>query len=162
MSNVGFLAAMKEMDIEVAVTQVGDRYVLERMIKDGAVLGGEASGHVIFHNHHSTGDGIIAALQLLSIMRETGQPLSELAKVMKVFPQKLINLDVAQKPPVEEIAELQKAVKKAEAELGDKGRVLIRYSGTQPMCRVMVEGPTDEITTRIAGELAAVVKKCIG
>jgi phosphoglucosamine mutase len=162
MSNFGFFAAMKEMGIEVAVTQVGDRYVLERMIQDDAVLGGEASGHVIFHNHHSTGDGIIAALQLLSIMRETGKPLSELAKVMKVFPQKLINFDVATKPPLEEIAEIQQAVQTAEAELGDKGRVLIRYSGTQPMCRVMVEGPTDEMTLRLAEELTAVVKKCIG
>ena len=162
MSNFGFLSAMKEIGIDVAITPVGDRYVLERMIKDDAVLGGEASGHMIFHNHHSTGDGIIAALQLLAIMRETGKPLSELAKVMSVFPQKLINFDVAAKPPLEEIAELQKAVKKAEAELGDKGRVLIRYSGTQPMCRVMVEGPTDEMTNRLAEQLTAVVRKCIG
>jgi phosphoglucosamine mutase len=162
MSNFGFLCAMKEMGIDVAITPVGDRYVLERMIKDNAVLGGEASGHVIFHNHHSTGDGIIAALQLLSIMRETGKPLSELAKVMSVFPQKLINFDVAQKPPLEEIAEIQQAVKKAEAELGDKGRVLIRYSGTQPMCRVMVEGPTDEMTNRLARELTDIVRNCIG
>ncbi len=162
MSNFGFFAAMKEMGIETAVTDVGDRYVLQRMIEDDAVLGGEASGHVIFHNHHSTGDGIIAALQLLSIMRETGKPLSELAQIMKVFPQKLINIDVAKKPPVEEIAELQAAIQKAEAELDDKGRVLIRYSGTQPMCRVMVEGPTEEKTVRIAEELADIVRKCIG
>ena len=162
MSNFGFLSAMKELGIGVAITPVGDRYVLERMIKDDAVLGGEASGHVIFHNHHSTGDGIIAALQLLAIMRETGKPLSKLAKVMKVFPQRLINFDVAKKPPLEDIPEIQKAVKKAEAELGDKGRVLIRYSGTQPMCRVMVEGPTDEMTSRLAEQLTAVVKKCIG
>lgn len=162
MSNCGFLAAMEKLGIEVIVTPVGDRHVLERMIGDDIVLGGEASGHMIFHNHHSTGDGIIAALQLLAIMRETGSLLSELAKVMSVFPQKLINIDVAQKPPVEEIAELQKAVKKAEAELGGNGRVLIRYSGTQPMCRVMVEGPTEEITDRIARELAGVVRECIG
>ena len=133
MSNFGFFAAMKEMGIETAVTDVGDRYVLERMLKDDAVLGGEASGHVIFHNHHTTGDGIIAALQLLSIMRETGKPLSELGRVMKIFPQKLINLDVKEKPPVEEIAGLPEAIQKAEAELDDKGRVLIRYSGTQSM-----------------------------
>ena len=162
MSNVGFLAAMKEMGIDVSITPVGDRAVLERMLQEDAVLGGEASGHIIFHNHHSTGDGIIAALQLLSIMRETGRTLSELAAVMKVFPQKLININVAQKPPIETIGELQEAIAAAEAELGDKGRVLVRYSGTQPMCRVMVEGPTDEITGRIAGELAAVVTKCIG
>lgn len=162
MSNVGFLAAMKELGIDVAITPVGDRYVLERMIEDDAVLGGEASGHVIFHNHHSTGDGIIAALQLLSIIRETGKPLSELARVMSVFPQKLINIDVARKPPLEEISALAEAVEKAEAELGDQGRILIRYSGTQPMCRVMVEGPTDEITNRLAEDLAGVVRACIG
>jgi len=161
MSNFGFFAAMKEMGIETAVTDVGDRYVLERMLADDAVLGGEASGHVIFHNHHTTGDGIIAALQLLSIMRETGKPLSELGQIMKIFPQKLINIDVKEKPPVEEIAGMPEAIKKAEDELADNGRVLIRYSGTQHMCRVMVEGPTDEMTTRIAETLADVVRKAI-
>jgi len=162
MSNFGFFAAMKEMGIETAVTDVGDRYVLERMLEDDAVLGGEASGHVIFHNHHTTGDGIIAALQLLSIMRETGKPLSELGQIMKIFPQKLINIDVRKKPPVEKISGMSEAIKKAEEELADKGRVLIRYSGTQPMCRVMVEGPTDEMTNRIAETLADVVRKAIG
>lgn len=162
MSNFGFFAAMKDLDIDVAVTCVGDRYVLEKMLEDDALLGGEASGHVIFHNHHTTGDGIIAALQLLSIMRETGEPLSELATVMDIFPQRLINIDVKEKPPVEEIAGLPEATKKAEAELADKGRVLIRYSGTQHMCRVMVEGPTDEMTNRIAEDLADVVRTAIG
>lgn len=162
MSNFGFFAAMKELDIDVAVTAVGDRYVLEKMLEDDAVLGGEASGHVIFHTHHSTGDGIIAALQLLSIMRETGEPLSELAKVMDIFPQRLINIDVKEKPAVEDIDGLPEATAKAEAELGDKGRVLIRYSGTQHMCRVMVEGPADEITNRIAEDLAEVVRAAIG
>lgn len=162
MSNFGFFAAMKDLDIDVAVTGVGDRYVLEKMLEDDAVLGGEASGHVIFHTHHSTGDGIIAALQLLSIMRETGEPLSELAKVMDIFPQRLINIDVKEKPAVEDIDGLPEATAKAEAELGDKGRVLIRYSGTQHMCRVMVEGPADEITNRIAEDLAEVVRAAIG
>jgi len=162
MSNFGFFAAMKEMGIETAVTDVGDRYVLERMLEDDAVLGGEASGHVIFHNHHTTGDGIIAALQLLSIMHETGKPLSELGQIMKIFPQKLINIDVKEKPAVEEIAGMPEAIKKAEEELADKGRVLIRYSGTQSMCRVMVEGPTGEMTSHIAETLADVVRKAIG
>ncbi len=162
MSNFGFFAAMKEMGMDVAVTNVGDRYVLERMIEDDAVLGGEASGHVIFHNHHSTGDGIIAALQLLSIMRETDKPLSELAQIMKMFPQRLINIDVKEKPPVEEISGLPAATKAAEDELADKGRVLIRYSGTQHMCRVMVEGPTAEMTNRLAETLADVVRAAIG
>ncbi len=162
MSNFGFFAAMKEMGIETAVTDVGDRYVLERMLEDDAVLGGEASGHVIFHNHHATGDGIIAALQLLSIMRETGKTLSELGKVMEIFPQKLINLSVKEKPPVEEIAGMPEAIKTAEKELADKGRVLVRYSGTQHMCRVMVEGPTEEMTNRIAEDLADIVRNAIG
>ena len=162
MSNFGFFAAMKELEIDVAVTDVGDRYVLAKMLEDDAVLGGEASGHVIFHDHHSTGDGIIAALQLLSILRETGKPLSELASVMDIFPQRLINIDVKEKPAVEEIAGLPEATAKAEAELADKGRVLIRYSGTQHMCRVMVEGPTDKMTNRIAETLADVVRKAIG
>jgi phosphoglucosamine mutase len=162
MSNFGFRMAMKDLGIDMAITPVGDRYVLEKMIEDGAMLGGEASGHIIFHNHHTTGDGIIAALQLLAILRETGKPLSELAHVMKVFPQRLINLDVTQKPELNTLPELMAAVKDAEAELGEKGRVLIRYSGTQNMCRVMVEGPTDEMTDRLAEVLADVVRKSIG
>jgi len=162
MSNFGFLTAMKDLEIDVAVTSVGDRYVLERMNEDRAVLGGEASGHIIFHNHHSTGDGIIAALQLLAILRETGRPLSELARVMSICPQKLINIDVTRQPKLEEIPELVQAVEAAEAELGDRGRILIRYSGTQPMCRVMVEGPTEEMTSRIASQLADVVRASIG
>jgi phosphoglucosamine mutase len=161
MSNFGFFAALKRLGIKEGVSKVGDRYVLEMMQERGSILGGEESGHVIFLNHHTTGDGIIAALQLLWAMRRCGQPLSELAKIMTLSPQKIINVSVKSKPPLGEIAQLQKAIKKAEAELKDKGRVLIRYSGTQSMCRVMVEGPTDQITDRLARTLADVVKKCI-
>ena len=162
MSNIGFHVALKELGIETEVSDVGDRCVLELMQERDAVLGGEDSGHIIFHNYHTTGDGIVSALQLLGIMRETGKPLSELARVMKVFPQKLINVDVSEKPAIPEIGKLQEAIKVAEAELSDKGRVLIRYSGTQPMCRVMVEGPTQEQTNKIAERLANIVKECIG
>lgn len=162
MSNIGFHVALKELGIDVDVSDVGDRCVLELMQEKEAVLGGEDSGHIIFHNHHTTGDGIVSALQLLAIMRETETPLSSLAKVMEVFPQVLINLDVSEKPPIPEIGKLQAAIKEAEAELGDKGRVLIRYSGTQPLCRVMVEGPTKELTKKIANRLANVVKAAIG
>jgi len=162
MSNIGFHVALRELGIETDVSDVGDRYVLELMRKREAVLGGEDSGHIIFHNFHTTGDGIVSALQLLAIMHKTGSKLSELANVMKVFPQVLINLDVAEKPPISEIEKLQKAIAEAEAELGDKGRVLIRYSGTQPLCRVMVEGPTEELTKKIADHLANVVKDTIG
>lgn len=162
MSNIGFHVALKELGIETEVSDVGDRCVLELMQQRDAVLGGEDSGHIIFHNHHTTGDGIVSALQLLGIMRKTGKKLSELAGVMKVFPQILINVDVSEKPAIEEINVLQDAIALAEEELTDKGRVLIRYSGTQPMCRVMVEGPTEEQTKEIAERLAGVVKDCIG
>jgi phosphoglucosamine mutase len=162
MSNLGFHVALKELGISTEVSDVGDRCVLELMQEKDAVLGGEDSGHVIFHNYHTTGDGIISALQLLAIMRDTGSSLSTLAKVMTVFPQVLINIDVSTKPPIEEIEPLQTAIKKAESELKDQGRVLIRYSGTQPMCRVMVEGPTESVTRQIAEHLAAVVKETIG
>ncbi len=162
MSNFGFFAALKKLGIREGVSKVGDRYVLEMMQEKDAIIGGEESGHVIFLNHHTTGDGIIAALQLLWAMRHFGQPLSELAKIMTLSPQKIINVTVKDKPPIEGIPELQKAIKEAENELKDKGRVLIRYSGTQSMCRVMVEGPTEEMTGRLTQALADVVKKCIG
>jgi phosphoglucosamine mutase len=162
MSNFGFFTALKTLGIRAGVSKVGDRYVLEMMQNKGAVLGGEDSGHLIFLNHHTTGDGIITALQLLWAAKRSGRPLSELAKVLTLSPQKIMNVDVKDKPPLEKMPELQKAIKEAEAELRDKGRVLIRYSGTQSMCRVMVEGPTAQITDRLTRMLADVVKRCIG
>lgn len=162
MSNFGFHEAMKNLGIEVGVAAVGDRYVLEMMREQEASLGGEASGHLIFSNYHTTGDGIIAALQLLAVMRSEDKRLSELASVMRLFPQKLINLDVQQKPPIEDIPELMQAIDAVEQELAGKGRVLIRYSGTQSMCRVMVEGPEAASTERLAQQLADTVKQCIG
>ena len=162
MSNFGFFTAMKKLGIQEGVSQVGDRYVLEMMQGKGAILGGEESGHIICLNHHTSGDGIIAALQLLWAMRLYGQPLSELSQIMTLSPQKIANVIVANKPPLEDIPMLQEAIRMAEMELGDKGRVLIRYSGTQSMCRVMVEGPTQEMTDRLTDSLAGTVKKCIG
>lgn len=162
MSNFGFNIALKKLGIKQAVTRVGDRYVLEMMKEKDAVIGGEASGHMIFLNHHTAGDGIISALQLLSAMRLYNKALSALARIVKLSPQKLININVKRKPPLEEIEAVQKAVRVAEEELGDKGRVLIRYSGTQRMCRVMVEGPTEEATDRLCSSLADTVEKAIG
>lgn len=162
MSNFGFNIALKQHGIKQGISKVGDRYVLEMMQREGAVLGGEESGHLIFLNHHTTGDGIVSALQLLSAMRLYNKSLSELSRIMKLSPQKLINVDVKEKPPLEEIAELREAVRAAEGELGDQGRVLIRYSGTQQMCRVMVEGPTQEMTDRLCSSLAGMVKNSIG
>lgn len=162
MSNVGFHAAMKSCGVEVDTAGVGDRLVLERMKQKGSVLGGEDSGHMIFLDCHTTGDGIVSGLKLIDTLRRSGSKLSQLAAIMTPFPQKLINVDVKEKPPVEEVAVLVEAIGAAEAELGNEGRVLIRYSGTQPMCRVMVEGPTVLQTEEIATRLADIVKDAIG
>ncbi len=158
MSNFGFFAALKKMGIREGISKVGDRYVLEMMQEKGAVVGGEASGHVIFLNHHTSGDGIIAALQLLCTMKCYGRSLSELAKILILSPQKIVNVAVKNKPPLDSIPELQEAIREAEAELGDHGRVLIRYSGTQAMCRIMVEGPTEQMIDRLANNLADAVR----
>jgi phosphoglucosamine mutase len=162
MSNIGFHVALRKLGIDTDISDVGDRCVLELMQEKDAVLGGEDSGHIIFHNYHTTGDGIVSALQLLGIMHETGRSLSSLAEIMTVFPQVLINVDVSEKPPLSEVEKLQSAIADAEAELADKGRVLVRYSGTQPMCRVMVEGPTEALTKEIAERLAGIVTEAIG
>jgi phosphoglucosamine mutase len=162
MSNLGLRVACKEYGLMNYASQVGDRHVLEHMQRLGAVLGGEESGHVIFLDHHTTGDGVLAGLQLVAAMLKAGKPLSELAKLMQVFPQKLINIEVKSKPEIDSVSEIVEAIARVEGELGDHGRVLVRYSGTQSMCRVMVEGPTAEITEKCAGELADVVKSVIG
>jgi len=159
MSNIGFILALKELGIEKEVTKVGDRYVLEEMQAKGSVIGGEESGHVIFLDHHTTGDGIITALQVVAAMKKAQKPLSELAQVMKVFPQKLINIDVKSKPELSTIPEIQQIIEGVEKQLGDKGRVLVRYSGTQNMCRVMVEGPTDEETEKYCSQIVDVIRK---
>ncbi len=162
MSNMGFHAAMKSIGIKTETAGVGDRMVLELMQKTGAVLGGEDSGHMIFLDCHTTGDGIVSGLKLMQVLAASSVKLSALAEIMAPFPQVLINVDVKQKPPIEEVAALAEAVAQAEKELGDAGRVLIRYSGTQPMCRVMVEGPVEAQTQEIAERLARVVKECVG
>jgi phosphoglucosamine mutase len=125
-------------------------------------LGGEESGHVIFLDHHTTGDGILTAMQLVAAMLKADKPLSEMAKLMDVFPQNLINVDVKSKPDIQSVPQIVEAIKQVEAELKDEGRVLVRYSGTQNMCRVMVEGPSTEVTERYAKQLAGVVKAAIG
>lgn len=162
MSNIGLSVALKELGIDQAVTQVGDRYVLEEMRASGAAIGGEDSGHVIYLQHHTTGDGIITALQVMAAMMKEQKPLSELAKIMTVFPQKLINIDVKSKPEISTVPGISRAIETVEKELGDKGRVLVRYSGTQNMCRVMVEGPTDEKVEKYCKQVADVVKEKLG
>jgi len=162
MSNLGLTFACKKYGFKHHASKVGDRYVLEDMQRLGAVIGGEESGHMIFLDHHSTGDGILTALQLIAAMIKENKPLSELARMMEVFPQKLINVPVKSKPDISTVPQVVAAIKQAEAELGDRGRVLVRYSGTQNACRVMVEGPTDELTGKYCRQIADAVKAALG
>ncbi len=162
MSNVGLAVAFKELGIHMRRTDVGDRFVLEELRRLDATLGGEASGHIIFRNHHTTGDGVIAALQILSVMLSRGEPLSKLAEVLTMYPQRLVNVTVSRRPPVNEEPAIAKAIAEAEATLGEEGRILVRYSGTQPLCRVMAEGPNDELTRDIVDRVADVVRQTIG
>lgn len=162
MSNIGFDIALKELGIVPLRTQVGDRYVMQEMRERGAVIGGEQSGHIIFLDHHTTGDGMLTALQLIYAMKKEGKPLSELAKVMTVYPQALINLTVKKKPDISTVPEIVTSIAEAEKKLGEGGRVLVRYSGTQPMCRVMVEGPTQKETEECCKKIAKVVGEKLG
>ena len=159
MSNIGFRLALKQLGIEQVSTGVGDRQVTEKMKELNADLGGEASGHIIFLRHHTTGDGIFSALQLLSAIKISERPLSELSAMMDTFPQVLINVPIKTKPDIATVPELAHAVKKIENKLGERGRVLIRYSGTEPVCRVMVEGEEKERVDTYARHIAEVVKK---
>jgi phosphoglucosamine mutase len=162
MSNLGLRIACKKYGFKHHASKVGDRYVLEDMLRLGSVIGGEESGHMIFLDHHTTGDGIITALQLLAVMVRTGKPLSELAKMMDIYPQKLINVDVKSKPDIRTVPQVMKVIERIEKELGDEGRVLVRYSGTQNMCRVMVEGPSESVTEKYCQEIADAVTKILG
>ncbi|OPY04571.1 MAG: Phosphoglucosamine mutase [Syntrophorhabdus sp. PtaB.Bin184] len=162
MSNLGLRVACKRYGFRYHASKVGDRYVLEDMLRLGGVVGGEDSGHMIFLDHHTAGDGIITALQLLAAMVRTGKPLSELAKWMDIYPQKLINVDVKSKPDIATIPQVMAVIEGVEKELGDEGRVLVRYSGTQNMCRVMVEGPTYAVTERHCAEIAEVIRAHLG
>lgn len=162
MSNLGLKLACRHRGIKHYASNVGDRYVLEDMVRLGGILGGEDSGHMIFLEHHTTGDGILTAIQLIACMIDMGKPLSEISKLMDVYPQKLINIDVKNKPEISSLPQVAEAIRQVEAELGENGRVLVRYSGTQNMCRVMVEAPTVEVTERYCRQIAEAVKTAIG
>jgi len=157
MSNIGFLTAMKEMGINVVRAQVGDRYILEEMLSKGYNFGGEQSGHLIFLDYSTTGDGTLSALQVMSIMKKKDKRLSEL-NMMTTFPQCIINVNVRERVDLETIPEINSAILDEENRLGEKGRILVRYSGTQLMCRIMVEGPSDEEISRIAARLAGLIQ----
>jgi phosphoglucosamine mutase len=158
MANLGFKIAMKSASINVIETGVGDRYVLEAMEEKNYVLGGEQSGHIIMRNHSTTGDGLLTALHLMNAVAGTKKSLQELAGIVKKFPQVLLNIPDVDKAKIDN-AELKDAVKKSETTLGDKGRVLLRSSGTEPLIRVMVEAETMKQAQEIAESLASVVKK---
>ncbi|MGM0441455.1 MAG: phosphoglucosamine mutase [Elusimicrobiota bacterium] len=156
MSNIGLQKTLDKLNIDRIQAPVGDRFVLEKMVDNNAVLGGEDSGHLIFLDHHTTGDGIITALQTISVMKNTQKPLSRLASVMKTYPQVLKNLKVKEKPKIEKIPRIQDTIDKIEKDLGNQGRVVVRYSGTQPLLRVMAEGPTREKTVKAVDEIIEV------
>jgi len=162
MSNLGFIQAMKEAGIDVITTAVGDRYVLEKMLEGDFTLGGEQSGHLIMREFANTGDGILTALQLAQEVVRTNKPLAELAASMKRFPQVLINIPNVAKEKLQSSTAIAQAVTAAESTLGDKGRVLLRASGTEPLVRVMVEASSDNLAQEIAASLAATVKAELG
>jgi phosphoglucosamine mutase len=162
MSNFGLELSLSKAGINLVRTPVGDRYLLERMQAEGYNFGGEQSGHFIFLDHNTTGDGLISALQVLSLMKRTKQPLSELAKAMSAVPQVLLNLKVKQKPDLESIPDIARAMRESEQRLNGCGRVLVRYSGTEPLLRIMVEGEKDSVINEVAEELARVVRAHIG
>jgi phosphoglucosamine mutase len=155
MSNIGLERAIRDAGGKLVRTQVGDRYVVEEMRKHGYNLGGEQSGHLVFLDHATTGDGIVAALRVLAVMVREGRPLSELAQVMTRTPQVLVNVKVDKKRPLDELADVLGMIKNVETELGQDGRVLVRYSGTEAKARVMIEGPDEARIRSQAEEIAA-------
>jgi len=158
MSNLGFHKALEGLGMKSLQTAVGDRYVMEAMRAGGYNLGGEQSGHIIFLDHGTTGDGILTSLQLAQVVRKTGKTLSELKSIMRKFPQVLVNVRVADKSRLKESEAIRRAVREAEAALAGNGRVLVRPSGTEALVRVMVEGPDGDAINRIAREIADVVQ----
>lgn len=160
MSNIGLEHAMRAAGGQMIRTQVGDRYVVEAMRKEGYNFGGEQSGHLVFLDHSTTGDGIIAALRVLAVMVEEQKSLAELTKVMTRTPQVLVNVAVAKKRPIEELSAVVQLIRAIESDLGADGRVLVRYSGTEAKARVMIEGPDEGAIRQRAQEVADALAKC--
>lgn len=161
MSNLGFERALEKSGLKLARTAVGDRYVLEEMHRIGANLGGEQSGHVLFLDDATTGDGMLTAVKIASLVSIAG-PLDELVADLHVFPQKIVNVRVKSKPPLDSLDEVSKLIRRAEASLGDSGRIVVRYSGTEPLARVMVEAEHEEDVRHWTEALAAALKAAIG
>lgn len=162
MSNMALEVFMNERGGQLVRTKVGDRYVVEEMRRGGYVLGGEQSGHMVFMDHSTTGDGILAALQLLRVMVSRQRPISEIAGLLEPYPQKLVNVWVKKKVPFEEVPEVQDAVRHAEERLGKTGRVLLRYSGTEALARIMVEAQDHALVNETCAELVQAVEQSLG
>ena len=159
MSNFGLEKKMKEAGIQVVKTNVGDKYVVDEMRKNNFNLGGEQSGHIIFSDHTTTGDGCIAALSVLSVLKETGVKLSQLNRVIEDYPQVLINCRVKQRKDLNDITGYHKMIQQIESKLGDQGRVFVRYSGTEPLIRILVEGTDSRQITDYATQIASFLEK---
>ncbi|MFC7321545.1 phosphoglucosamine mutase [Halobacillus campisalis] len=162
MSNLGFYKAVEAQGIKSDKTAVGDRYVMEEMRRGGYNLGGEQSGHIIFLDHNTTGDGLLSALQLVNVIKETGKPLSDLAAEMEKFPQVLKNIRVIDKQAVQTHPRIQEVIQAVEEEMGGSGRVLVRPSGTEPLVRIMVEAPTEEQCETYVNKVVQVVEEELG
>jgi phosphoglucosamine mutase len=162
MSNMGLEAALKRSGIQMLRAAVGDKYVLEQMIATGAALGGEQSGHIIFTGRSTTGDGLLTALLLLDIVHRSGKSLAELIADLKVFPQVIVNVKVREKKPLEGIPTVAAAIRAAETELADSGRVVIRYSGTEALARVMIEAESERLMRYHADTIAAAIRTELG
>jgi phosphoglucosamine mutase len=153
MSNFGLEAALKRNGLKLVRTDVGDRYVVEAMLRDGCNLGGEQSGHLLFLDGHTTGDGILSCLKVLEVMLRSGKRLSELTPIFERFPQVVVSAKVREKPPLEALAHVAAAVKRTEEALDGRGRVNVRYSGTSKLIRVMVEGEDEGVVRTLAQEI---------
>jgi phosphoglucosamine mutase len=162
MSNMGLDRAMKAAGVRIVKTAVGDRYVLERMLNDGYNFGGEQSGHLIFLDYNTTGDGLITAVQVLALMKTTGKPLSELAKIMTNFPQVLVNVRVKERRELSTLPKVKKHMEKLEKNLDGSGRLLVRYSGTEPVVRIMIEGEREPEIRKWADDLAQTIQDAVG
>jgi len=162
MSNMGLEAALKRSGIQMLRSAVGDKYVLEQMIATGAALGGEQSGHIIFTGRSTTGDGLLTALLLLDIVHRSGRSLAELVADLKVFPQVIVNVKVREKRPLEGIPAVAAAIRAAETDLAESGRVVIRYSGTEALARVMIEAESEPLMQHHAETIAAAIRTELG
>jgi phosphoglucosamine mutase len=161
MSNWGLEDFCRRNGIRLVRAAVGDRFVVEAMLREDGVLGGEPSGHVVYRELLPTGDGLITALQVLRLMARSGKPLSRLASILNRCPQVLKGVRVSSKPPLEEIPEVRSAIRAAETALGSSGRLLVRYSGTENLCRVMVEGTDAALIDRLADSICEAVRRSI-